>query len=346
LRFAILGSGVAARYHAQAIAATPDAQLVAVSRGDPARAADAATEFGVPCETDPARLLMRDDVDAVCVCTPSGQHAAQAVAAARAGKHVLVEKPMALTLADADAMIGSAREAGVRLGVALQRRTEPAYAAAKAAVDEGAFGRLVLATTTVPYFRSSEYYGSAPWRGTWEVDGGGALMNQGIHLVDLLLWLAGDVEEVQAVATTAAHAIEVEDDLAATLKFASGALGAVIATTAAAPGFPHRIEVYGDAGGVQIEGDGVVRWEGDSTRRPPLAAAPATAGAGGSATGLAPTGHVRLLADFADAVRAGRTPLVSGEEGRRSLGLVLAIYEAVRTGGRVRPAQAAATARS
>jgi UDP-N-acetyl-2-amino-2-deoxyglucuronate dehydrogenase len=339
VRFAIVGTGVAARYHAQAIRACPDAQLVALCRpgGEPARAAKAESEFGVPCDTDLDRLLSRPDVDAVCICTPSGEHARESVAALRSGRHVLVEKPMALTLEDADAMIAAARAAGAVLGVSLQRRTEPAYRAAHDAVASGGFGKLVLATTTVPYWRSAEYYANTPWRGTWATDGGGALMNQGIHLVDLLLWIAGDVAEVQSVASTSTHRIEVEDDLVATLRFASGALGSIVATTAAAPGFPHRIEVYGDRGGTQIEGEAVVRWEGAPEHRPSLSEAPASAGSGGSPTGLAPQGHARCLADFVAAVHDKRPPLVSGEEGRRSLALVLAIYEAARTGKPTRP---------
>jgi predicted dehydrogenase len=166
-------------------------------------------------------------------------------------------------------------------------------------------------------------------------------MNQGIHLVDLLLWFMGDVAEVNARADTMAHAIEVEDNLACTLAFAGGALGAIYATTAAAPGFPHRVEVYGTDGGVQVEGEAVVRW---NARTPmpdglPMAASGAAgAGSGASPTGIGATGHARLMADFVEAVRQGRPPLVTGEEGRRSLALVLAAYESARTGHAVRPA--------
>jgi UDP-N-acetyl-2-amino-2-deoxyglucuronate dehydrogenase len=320
LGMAVVGAGVAARYHAQAIAAAAGARLVAVGRADAARAAETEAAFGVPCETSYESLLRRADVDAVCLCTPSGRHAAQAIAAARAGKHVLVEKPMALTLADADAMIAAAREAGVRLGVAFQRRTEPAYASLRSALQAGELGRAVLAIVALPYVRAQAYYDAAPWRGTWEQDGGGVLMNQGIHLVDLLVWLLGDVLEVEARAATVDHRIEVEDVLAATLCFAGGALGTIAATTCAAPGFPHRLEVYGTRGGMQVEGDGV-----------------ATDRAGASPTGIGATAHARLVADFVAAVREGREPLVSGEEGRRALAVVLAIYESARTGRPARP---------
>ena len=193
----------------------------------------------MPCETSLEALLERPDVDAVCLCTPSGQHVEQALAAARAGKHVLVEKPIALRLEDADAMIAACRDAGVRLGVALQRRTEPANRALHDAIRAGELGQLVLGTATVPYFRPQSYYDSAAWRGTWSLDGGGALMNQGIHLVDLLLWLmGGDAEVVGASGGVVGHEIEVEDCVVAALRFSGGARGTIVATTAAAPGFP------------------------------------------------------------------------------------------------------------
>ncbi|MEO7911028.1 MAG: Gfo/Idh/MocA family oxidoreductase [Roseiflexaceae bacterium] len=342
LGFAILGTGMVARYHATAIERTPGARLVAVGRSDPARAEETATQFGVPCLTDYTALLARADVDAVCICTPSGMHAEQTIAAARAGKHVLVEKPLALTLADADAMIAACEQAGVRLGVALQRRTEPEFQHVQAAIAAGELGRIVLGSISMPYLRLQSYYDSADWRGTWALDGGGALINQGIHLVDLLLWLIGDAAEVRATAATLTHAIEVEDCVTATLRFTNGALGSITATTAAAPGFPHRVEIYGDRGGVQIEGEQIVRWEGGGAQEPrtdtrTVNREPVAAGAGASPAGIGAIGHTRLLEDFVAAIRDRRNPLASGREGRRSLALVLAIYEAARTGRAVRP---------
>jgi predicted dehydrogenase len=341
--FGIVGAGMVARFHARAIAETAGARLAAICRADASRSAEAAAELGVPCEASLEALLERPDVDAVCLCTPSGLHGEQALAAARAGKHVLVEKPMALRLADADAMIAACRDAGVRLGVAFQRRTDPASRALHDAIRAGELGDLVMGTATVPYFRPQSYYDSAAWRGTWSLDGGGALMNQGIHLVDLLLWLmGGDAEVVGASGGVAQHEIEVEDCVVAALRFSTGARGTIVATTAAAPGFPHRVEVYGSRGGAQIEGDALVRWEGhpsgeNSPRiRPqvPAATAAMAAGSGASPTGIGTLGHTLLVQDFVASIREGRDPLVDGAEGRRSLELVLAIYEAARLGGR------------
>lgn len=333
IRFGILGTGTVARYHATAVAQTSGARLVAVSRSDPSRMDEAEAIFGVPCEPNAEALLARPDIDAVCICTPSGMHAPQAIAAAQAGKHVLVEKPMALTLADADTMITACHNAGVLLGVALQRRADPLFQGVRTAVEAGALGRLVLGTVSIPYVRPQSYYDSASWRGTWAMDGGGALMNQGIHLADLLLWYIGDVTELSAHAATLAHTIEVEDCLTATLRFKNGALGSLVATTAAAPGFPHRIEIYGDRGGVQIEGERVARCEGGDMEslRPFSAETPTDAGAGASPTGISALGHTSLVGDMVTAIREGRPPLVPGEEGRRSLALVLAVYEAART---------------
>lgn len=324
----ILGAGMVARYHQQAVAACADlgAQLIAVGHPNPARSTTIAAEFGAP-RLDPAELYAHPAIDIICICTPSGHHATEAIAAAQAGKHVLVEKPMALSLADADAMITTAAANGVALGVALQRRTEPQFQQLQAAVAGGAFGQLTLGLVSIPYYRGQSYYDQADWRGTWAQDGGGVLMNQGIHLIDLLLWLMGDPVEVQARAATLRHSIEVEDTLTATLRFANNALATVAATTTAEPGFPHRVEIYGTGGGAQIIGESL-HWHTAAGDQHAAEPPPQTAGAGSDPRGIAPIGHIRLLRDFIEAVRTGRPPLVDGAAGRRSLAAVLAIYQA------------------
>jgi len=331
--FGILGSGMVADYHRQAIAANADlgARLTAVGHYDPARYARISERFGAPC-LGQKELLAHPDVDVVCICTPSGQHAAQAIAAAQAGKHVLVEKPMALTLAGADAMIAACRQAGVRLGVVLQRRTEPLFERIHRAIQAGDFGPLTLGIVTMPYVRPQSYYDQADWRGTWSLDGGGVLMNQGIHLLDLLIWFMGDPVEIQAQAATLHRQIEVEDTLAANLRFANGALATITATTTAAPGFPHRLEIYGAGGGVQVDGDMVNRWElaepARAAVKPPETGKAVSAGSGGDPRGIAATGHAAITREFIQAIRAARAPQIDGAEGRRSLAAVLAIYKA------------------
>ena len=333
INFAILGAGMVADYHQQAIAANFDqgVRLTAVGHYNPARFAEIKAKFGVPCLSQ-EDLLANPEVDVVCICTPSGQHAAQTIAAAQAGKHVLVEKPMALSLDDADAMIVACTQARVKLGVVVQRRAEPLFKRVYEAIQAGDLGELTLGVVTMPYQRGQAYYDQADWRGTWAMDGGGVLMNQGIHLVDLLVWYMGDPVEVQAYAATLHRDIEVEDTLAATLRFANGALATITATTTVAPGCPHRLEICGTNGSIQVEGEAVGRWTlADPTRavvEPYKTEKTSSAGSGGAPRAIAPTGHIAIVRDFIQAVRDGRPPQIDGAEGRRSLATVLAIYQA------------------
>lgn len=330
LGVAILGAGAVADFHHRAIAAT-GAKLVAVGHYDANKFAQVSKHFGVPCLTF-EELLEHPDIEAVCICTPSGQHAEQTIRAAKAGKHVLVEKPMALTLEAADAMIGACSEANVRLGVVLQRRAEPPFQSVKAAIAEGDLGELTLAAITMPYLRSQSYYDQAAWRGTWAQEGGGVLMNQGIHLLDLLVWWLGDPVNVTAHAATLQRNIEVEDTLVANLRFARGALATFTATTTAAPGFPHRLEVYGSEGGIQMVGEGIHTWRlarPETAKVKPVAPTPnEESGAGGDPRAIKASGHIAVFKDFIQAVQEQRSPLVDGPQGKRSLKTVLEVYKA------------------
>ncbi len=331
--FAILGPGIVADFHRQAIEANRalGAKLVAVSHYNPARFAQVSAQFGVPCLTE-AEILAHPEVKAVCICTPSGQHAQQAIRAAQAGKHVLVEKPLATTLADADAMIAACDQAGVQLGVVFQRRHEPYFARARQAIEAGDFGELTLGSVTIPYYRPADYYNLASWRGTWAGDGGGVLMNQGIHLVDVLLWLMGDPATITARAATLHRDIEVEDTVVATLRFSGGALATISATTTANPGFPHRVEIYGTNGGFQVEGNVLSRWTlanpATAKIQPPSGGGQAVAGAGSSPTAEGAALFTPVYREFIEAVRGHRPPPTDGRQGRRSLAAVLEIYRA------------------
>ena len=334
MNFAILGTGMVADYHQKAIEAcrTDGANLVVVGHYDPARFDEIGSRFGVAC-LDLETILERDDVDVLCVCTPSGQHAEQTIAAARAGKHVLVEKPIALSLEDTDAMIAACEQAGVKLGVVLQRRAETLFQRIHEAITAGDLGELTQAAVTMPYVRTQSYFDSADWRGTWALDGGGVLMNQGCHLVDLPVWYMGDPIEIEAFGGTLHRRIEVEDTAAAVLHFENGSVATITATTTAAPGFPHRLEVFGTGGGIQIEGESVVRWQltnqSEATVKPFEPADPVDAGSGGDPRGIKPTGHVGIVRDFISAIREDRAPLVDGSESRRSLAAILRIYTAI-----------------
>lgn len=257
LRFALVGCGTIAPTHAQALAALePEgARLVACADIVPERAAAFASQFG-PAVQDFDAILADPSIDAVTVCAPSGRHAELGERALRAGKHVVVEKPMEITLEDCDRLLAAQKESGKRLAVISQHRFDDASVLVKQALEEGALGRMVYAEARVPWFRTQEYYDSGDWRGTWALDGGGALMNQGVHTVDLLRWLCGPVETVYAQARTLAHQrIEVEDVVAATLTLANGAVATLSASTALYPGFPVRLAVHGTEGSAIIEGD-------------------------------------------------------------------------------------------
>ena len=264
--FGIVGAGVIAAMHADAIAALPGARLVAVTDVAAGAAAAFAAARGCAAEPDLDALLARDDVDVVCVCVPSGLHAEVGIRAAKAGKHLVVEKPIDVTLAAADRLIEAARTAGVALTVISQHRFDPGLTELKRLLGEGALGRLVLGEASTKWSRTQAYYDSAGWRGTWAMDGG-SLMNQGVHYVDLLRWCMGPVTEVTAVCTTQAHQIEAEDTALAIVRFGSGAVGTILSSTAAFPGFPQRLEITGTEGTVIIEDGQMVRRAFDAGAR-------------------------------------------------------------------------------
>ena len=333
MKFAILGAGVIADAHHRAIKASADlgAELVAIGHYNPARFESISAAFGVPCMAWDD-ILNNPEIDVVAIITPSGQHAEQTIAAAKAGKHVLVEKPMALNPADADAMLKACDTAGVKLGVTFQSRSLPLFQRMQAAIAAGDLGDLTVGLVSMPYYRPASYFEQADWRGTWALDGGGVLMNQGIHQVDLLIWLMGEPVDIKAHAATLHRDIEVEDTLSATLRFANGALATVVATTTAASGFPHRLEIYGTNGGIRTEGDRLQSWvladQSRATVEAPQIETVKDAGAGSDPRGGALDKHNALYRDFILAIQEDREPLVNGIEGRRSVVVVDAIYRA------------------
>jgi UDP-N-acetyl-2-amino-2-deoxyglucuronate dehydrogenase len=334
IRFGLVGCGAISTQHVEAIRASGGAVLVAVASAE--RARECGERWGVPWTTDVNELLARDDIDAVAICTPSGTHAAIALAALGRGKHVVVEKPLALTVADADGLIAEGRRAGRLVVTISQRRFEPVMRALKAAVTAEAFGRLALVITEGLYQRPQSYYDSAAWRGTRALDGG-VLMNQAIHMVDLVRWIGGPVESVAGHVATIGHAMEAEDTATVSLRFASGALGTIIATTCATPEFAPELRIYGDRGHARIVGEEATEWSvvADVSIQPPDHAGRPEPGAGSLAPatwGTDASGHIRQYADLVDAVRAGRAPAITGEDGRAALQIVTAAYEASETG--------------
>lgn len=338
--FAIVGCGVISSFHAQSIATIPNARLRAVVDAIPERAERFAAELGVDHYTDLAPMLDRSDVHVACICVPSGLHADIGIQAAAAGKHVVVEKPIDISLEAADRLIDACRRHSVKLTVISQHRFDAGVQRLRAAAASGRFGRLILGDAIMKRYRSRQYYESAAWRATWEVDGGGALMNQGAHYVDLIQWLMGPVDRVIARCATALHTIPVEDVALALLTFANGALGVIEASTAVYPGFPERLEITGTNGTAIIEDGTVTAWEfrdekgevgpyGAKLRREIQPPATATDPAARIA------GHRAQLIDLLEAIATGRDPMITGEEARKPLEIILAIYQSARTGREV-----------
>jgi UDP-N-acetyl-2-amino-2-deoxyglucuronate dehydrogenase len=335
----ILGGGGISDTHARAAAAVPDLRVVAVCGRDAGRVAALAARHDAVPFTDVQAFLRHRPMEIVAIGTPSGVHADDVAAAAAQGLHVLCEKPLDITTARIDRMLEAVARAGVTLGVFFQDRSTPDLMDVKDALVSGRLGRLILADARVKWYRPPEYYAQSVWRGTWALDGGGALMNQGVHTVDLLLWLLGDVRRVYARTVTALHAIEVEDTAVAVLEFANGAVATLEATTAAWPGYDRRVSITGTLGTVVIERSSVVTWD---LREPALEGAAggaaviapdAPGGAAASTHVVADAGpHRRVFEDFVSALDAGRPPRVDGREGRRSVALIEAIYASSRSG--------------
>jgi UDP-N-acetyl-2-amino-2-deoxyglucuronate dehydrogenase len=339
--FGIVGCGMIAGFHIRALAEIPGARVVALMDQIPGAAERLSDSSGLHCDayTELGPMLQRKDVDVVIVSTPSGAHMESAVAAAEAGKHVVVEKPLEITVERCDRIINTCAKHRVQLCTIFPSRFADANRALKAAVDAGRFGRLTLAETTCKWWRSQEYYDKGGWRGTWALDGGGALMNQAIHNVDLLQWMMGPVSHISGFTATLAHErIEVEDTAVACLRFASGALGVIQATTSVHPGFPKTIAVHGDRGTVVIEQEDVLRWEltpetaEDRAIKERFAQKVGASGGSSNPAAISHEGHARQLGDFVQAIETGRPPLVDGREGRRAVEIILAIYRSAKTG--------------
>ncbi|AWW43241.1 Gfo/Idh/MocA family protein [Streptomyces cadmiisoli] len=308
-----------------------------------------ADELGLAAE-GVSDLLRRPDIDAVCVCTPSGTHADIAVRALEAGKHVLVEKPIDVDCMAADRLIAASERTGLTLGVISQCRFTPAAMAAQRAIDSGALGRITSLLIEVPYWRSMSYYSASDWRGTRSLDGGGALANQGVHYLDLAQWLGGPVTEVSAHSAVLAHeGIEVEDTISASLRLANGALGTLLASTAAYPGRESRVSVQGDRGSLVIEGDrltyfhtfedaqgsdvgayGAYGQQNQVARLTQLAAEQRAGDDDRDRTGQPRQPHRAQILDFCRAVETGERPIVDGESARRTLAVVQAVYRSAR----------------
>ncbi|MSQ95289.1 MAG: Gfo/Idh/MocA family oxidoreductase [Gemmataceae bacterium] len=341
----IVGCGMIARFHVRALNDIPGTRVVAVFDQIPASAAKLQQEnreqWNIQCDTAPDldTMLKRKDVDIIIITTPSGSHMEPAVAAANAGKHVVVEKPMEITKERCDRIIDACDKNKVQLCTIFPSRFGDANVAMKAAVAAGRFGRLTLGETTCKWWREQSYYDQGGWRGTWALDGGGALMNQAIHNVDLLLWMMGDVIQIMGFTAMLAHErIEVEDTAVAALRFKNGALGVIQATTSIWPGYPKTIAIHGDQGSAVIEQDDLLRWDfktpkpDDDAIRQRFAQKVGASGGSSNPAAISHIGHARQLTDFVESIQNKRAPLVDGREGRKAVEVILAIYASGKSG--------------
>jgi predicted dehydrogenase len=301
---------------------------------DLAKAEAMAARFGGRALARYEDFLAHRPMDLVVIGSPSGAHAEQGIAAAEHGLHVLVEKPIDVTTARGEALVTAAEKAGVRLGVLFQDRLKPDLVGLHELLRGGGLGRVLLASARVKWHRPPEYYSASRWRGTKALDGGAALVNQGIHTVDLLVWLLGPVARVHALTATQLHSIEGEDVALALLRFASGAVATLEATTVAFPGYPRRVEISGTEGTVVVEGDRVVA--ADLRTPVPGLVSEGDEGASSARTAVVSDAapHRRIVEDFARAIANGGSPVCDGREGLRSLAVVEAVYAAAREAGR------------
>jgi UDP-N-acetyl-2-amino-2-deoxyglucuronate dehydrogenase len=330
-RVGLVGCGRISKNHFDALRKVDGLTLTAVADIDPERAAHAAAEQGVSGYHSLEEMLAATDLDMVSICTPSGLHSAQGIVAAKAGKHVLTEKPMAISLTQADDLIRATDEAHVQLFVVKQNRLNPPIQLLKRAVDKGRFGRIYMANVTVRWQRPQEYYDAAPWRGTWEFDGG-AITNQASHYVDLVQWLVGPVESVMAKTATQARRIEAEDSGIGILKFRSGALGVIEVNVLTYPrNLEGSITILGEKGSVKIGGTAVNRVEhwlfADYDDDDKLVDTANT-----NPPNVYGFGHEGYYRNVLAVLRGEAKPETDGRAGRKSLELILGMYESAKTG--------------
>lgn len=340
--FGIVGAGMIAHFHAKAISAIAHASLKGICSRTKSKAEAFAKEYQCIAYDSLEAMLHNSEIDIICVCTPSGVHLEPALASINAAKHCLIEKPLEVTTARCDRIIQAARQAGVKVGVIFPSRFYKAETSLKEAVDKSRFGDLVMGDAYVKWYRSPEYYQSGKWRGTWQYDGGGALMNQGIHSVDLLQWYMGPVLSVRAISANAKHKnIEVEDTIVAILQFSNGALGAIECSTAVFPGSPKRIEIRGTEGSAVLEEDRLIEWafnedmENDKDVKDFNSYRPFSSGGASDPAAISFRGHQRQIEDMIQSIKTGRDPAITAEEGKKSVAIIEGIYASAKSGGRV-----------
>ncbi len=333
MRFTIIGTGAIAGHFARSIADLEDCELVGVCSSNADRAHDAQNRFGIPAFTDWKLMFQETKPDITCICTQSGRHLEPCIDAAKSGVHVICEKPLEITTQRIEHMIQACDSHGVVLAGIFQNRYSRDFQILKATVDQGHLGRLISGHAYIKWYRSPEYYSSSPWKGTIKGDGGAALINQGIHTVDLLQHVMGEVTEVYAKVATNLHDIEGEDLAQGLLSFANGAMGTIVASTALWPGYPERLEIYGEKGSIFLEGGKISTWNVMDKAEPAelLQQEQLTSGAA-DPMAIDYQLHRAQIEDIVQDIKAGKTPKIDGREARKAMAIIEAMYHSARKG--------------
>lgn len=332
--FGIIGCGVISNWHASVIAEIENAELIGVYDQCQDRLMEFCNKYSCRAFDTLEDLLANKEIDVVCVCTPSGVHAPLVIAAANAGKNIVVEKPMAITKEQLAGIVEAVERSHVQLTSIAQRRFSEGVQKVKRAIDNGELGRLLVGDVYMKYYRSPEYYASAGWRGTWEMDGGGALMNQGIHGIDTLQYLMGPIKSVSAVCKTLDRDIEVEDAAVSAVEYENGAIGTITGFTCVTPGYPCRIEISGTKGTIAMVDDRIVRWDVDG-KEITESTDKSESNTFKDPTAFSLEGHRKQFEDFLEALDKEKTPLINVYEGKRPVDVILSIYESSATGKKV-----------
>lgn len=326
-KIGIIGTGAIALKHAQAIDSLVNAELIGLFNPNPSSAAKAREKFSVPVFSNWEEFISSPDLEVVCICTPSGMHLEPALKAIEAGKHVFIEKPIEVTLDRADQLIRAAEAKNVKLGVVFQNRFSPDFIRLNDAVKAGVFGRILMGNAAINWFRDSNYYSSSQWKGTLIYDGGGALINQAIHTLDLLLEVMGEVDSVFGKVKTTLYPIEGEDLGAALVNFKSGAMGTITAGTSLYPGYPERLEIYGTEGSAILEAGKLIAWNVREMESPIAKTEHKAASGSSDPNAIGFELHARQWRDFLQAIETGNHPQVDGPKSRKSLELIRGIYQ-------------------
>lgn len=330
--FGIVGCGVISKWHACAIASVDDAKLVGVYDANLEKAKDFAKEYSALSFESYEAMLENAEIDVVCICTPSGLHAELAIMAANKGKHFLVEKPMAITEEGIKGIIEAVDKNGVKGGVVSQLRFCESVRRIKKAIEDGELGKIILGDVSMRFYRSAEYYASAGWRGTWEMDGGGALMNQGIHGIDVLQYLVGPAKSVHGMCRTLVHNIDVEDTANIMLEYENGAIGVIQGTTSVNPGYPRVITICGTRGTVELTGETITKWDVDGSRMDLSNFSSAEATNYRDPGGFSNEGHRLQILDMINAIKKDRAPFVDVNDSKNSLDIILGAYKSSKSG--------------